>query len=116
MEDYTTLDLTQYKGGIVFAHIDIGKMPPQRVKQYLESLRGEMRAIIKYLEANGFVVIFMPHPVNGGPRQAPKWTVWGMNKPYDPSTYDSKGFLETDDINLDVVSQAIEASSRRLRP
>lgn len=111
-ELFDILDLTKYNGGIVFAYIDIGKMPPQRVKDYLNRLKNEMRPIISYLEYNGFMVLLLPRQTTSDNR-GHKWGVWGMNKPYDPSFDEPE---ESKEINLDVLSQAIEASSRRLKP
>lgn len=112
----TDLDLTQYKGGIVFGYIDIGKMPPQRVKAYLKNLQGELKPMIDYLEENGFFLLLLPRYATA--ERGHKWSVWGMNKPYTPSVDRAAGSFTGEDgkIDLDVVRQAVEASSRRLSP
>jgi hypothetical protein len=120
----TVEDLTQFNGGVVFAHIDIGKMPPQRVKDYLARMKNQLRPLCKYLEDNGFTVIFLPQRPDENIPRGTRWEIWGMNKPYDPAKYepdlslvsDIKSVVKGGNASLDVLSQAIEASSRRLRP
>lgn len=113
----TVEDLTSFNGGVIFAYVDIGKMPPHRVKEYLESVKYDMKPICKYFEANGFTVMFLAQRAEKDKPRGTRFEVWGMNKPYDPDIYTSsmtgKDFIEAgSEIQLDVVKQAIGANKR----
>ncbi len=104
--DITELDLTNYGGGIIFCYMPIGKLPPSKASQFIERERKNMQSIIKYLEDQGFVLMFIP---SREPAEA-RWVIWGMNAPYRPSIYEQS----TDEINLDVIARQPNGKSRRI--
>ncbi len=56
--DFEILDLSNYDPDkdIILAYIDVGRMPPQRAKQYLEQIKEKMSPKFK---SRGFDVIYI---------------------------------------------------------
>ena len=56
--DFEILDLSNFdsKQDIVLAYIDVGRLPPQRAKQYLEDIKEKMGP---KFEERGFDVIYI---------------------------------------------------------
>lgn len=71
--DFTILDLSNYdpEKDIILAYIDIGKMPPQRAKQYLETIKEKMGP---KFEERGFDVIYISRNRDGVTSSAIKVT------------------------------------------
>jgi len=62
--DFEILDLSNYdpEKDIILAYIDVGKMPPQRQKQYLETIKEKMGP---KFEKRGFDVIYIGRTRDG---------------------------------------------------
>lgn len=90
MKDFTEIDLTKYKGGLVLVNVDIGKMRPDRAKTYLNHIKKELEPITAYLKSCGFYVMFLAQSYADGKDRGTQFQVWGMNKPYRPSLYEGE--------------------------
>ena len=80
--DFEILNLSKYdpKKDIVLAYIDVGRLPPQKAKQYLEDIKEKMGP---KFDERGFDVIYIGRNRDGGTTTAIKVSTKTVSDRFD---------------------------------